>query len=90
MGFNGLTKKNNPVLNDSMTSLENPFLNDKYKTHFMFCKNHDTFYEEKLMPCECAQQKQNLLFTCRKNKRLKEKLHVKEVERLVLSHYMSV
>ena len=46
MGFNGLTKKNNPVLNDSMTSLENPFLNDKYKTHFMFCKNHDTFYEE--------------------------------------------
>ena len=42
------------------------------------------------MPCECAQQKQNLLFTCRKNKRLKEKLHVKEVERLALSHYMSV
>ena len=56
MSFNGLTKKNNPVINDSMTSLENPFPNDKYKTHFMFFKNHDTFYEEKLMPGECAQQ----------------------------------
>ena len=69
MSFNGLTKKNNPVINDSMTSLENPFPNDKYKTHFMFCKNHDTFYETNAV---CAQQKQNLLFTCRKNKRLKK------------------
>ena len=35
MGFNGLTMNNNPVLNDSITSLENPFLNDKYKACFV-------------------------------------------------------
>ena len=59
--------KNNPVLNDSITSLVN-LVNHKYKTRFIrFVQTHDTFFET--MPCV---QQANLLFTCRTNKRLKK------------------